>query len=355
MKTVIYNNQTIIAYLLGLLPEAEAEAFDELSFTDDEFADELKVVEKDLVDAYVNGELKGEKLEKFKTYYLASPVRREKVEFAQAFQVFAEKNIADTETIPATVEAKTKQTLAGFLSNIFTFSRPSWQWGFAFATLALMLFGGWLFLENSRLRSQMNEDQAKHDAILQRESELLQREKQLQDEIANQRTTNAETEKELANIRAEREKLERELKNLPEPKRIIVQPRQTEERAEINKTPTPPNRQISIASFILSPSLRGNNQLPSLSLPPKVDLVAMQLQLESDDYKSYRVALQNQTNGQILWQSGKIRSKTNGANKVLNLSFPAKLLKSQVYSLQVSGISADGATEIISDYSLVVP
>ena len=96
MTKVTYNNETMTAYLLGSLPEAETEQLDELSFTDDEFAAELMAAEKDLVDAYVHGELRGAKLEQFKTYYLASPVRREKVKFAQAFQEFAAKNIAET-------------------------------------------------------------------------------------------------------------------------------------------------------------------------------------------------------------------------------------------------------------------
>ena len=89
MNTKTYNNENLTAYLLGALPEADAEGFDELSFTDDDFASELSAAEKDLVDAYVNGELKGEKLQSFESYYLASPLRREKVEFARVFQQFA--------------------------------------------------------------------------------------------------------------------------------------------------------------------------------------------------------------------------------------------------------------------------
>ena len=45
MNTKTYNNENLIAYLLGALPEADAEGFDELSFTDDDFAGELSAVE----------------------------------------------------------------------------------------------------------------------------------------------------------------------------------------------------------------------------------------------------------------------------------------------------------------------
>ena len=86
------NHPAITQYLLGALPAAETERLDVLSFTDDEFADSIRVVENDLVDAYVQGELADDELEQFKAFYLAFPIGREKVEFAQAFLVWSEKN-----------------------------------------------------------------------------------------------------------------------------------------------------------------------------------------------------------------------------------------------------------------------
>jgi hypothetical protein len=43
-------------YLLGSLPGDEAERLDELSVTDEAFAEALSVAERDLIDAYVQGE-----------------------------------------------------------------------------------------------------------------------------------------------------------------------------------------------------------------------------------------------------------------------------------------------------------
>jgi hypothetical protein len=346
MKTKTYTNEEIIAYLLGSLPEAETENFDELSFTDEDFVIELETTEKDLVDAYVNGELEGEKLKRFKSFYLASPLRREKVEFAKAFQSFAEKKIAEK---PALTEEKTEKTKRGFFSNLFSIPKLSLQWGFALAALALLIFGGWLYFENSRLRNEMSQTQTNREELLKRESELQKREKQLQDEIADHQIKNSETEKELAKIQAERAKLEEELKNRKSPEQ---QQRPKEQIAETRKQPkTPPNRQVNIASFILTPSLRGTNQLQTVAIPAGTESVEMRLELESDDFSNYRVALQNQADGQTLWQSGKIKSKTSGTNKFLYARFPANLLRSQIYTLQVSGINSNGISEIISDYS----
>src|ERR1700737_2971919 len=85
------QNQVITQYLLGSLPEGESERLDELSVASQEFAESLSASEKDLIDAYVQGELSGSMLAQFESHYLASPIRRGRVEFAEAFQVFAKK------------------------------------------------------------------------------------------------------------------------------------------------------------------------------------------------------------------------------------------------------------------------
>src|ERR1700720_1221919 len=80
----VYDDQLLIRYLLGTLPEQETERLDELSIVGDDFACRLSEVENDLVDAYVSGQLSGETLERFQSSYLSSAARREKVRFAEA-------------------------------------------------------------------------------------------------------------------------------------------------------------------------------------------------------------------------------------------------------------------------------
>jgi len=350
MNKTAYDQQKLRAFLLGALAEDEAEIFDELSFTDDDFADELNAAEKDLVDSYVRGELTGVELENFKNYYLASPLRREKVEFAQAFRTFGESKIAETST-ENVAEEKPKRGLAEILAgwNIFSGFRNAMQFGLAAAVLLFMILGVWLWSENRRLNEQASETEKRRDEILQREQEL---QKQLQ----TGQTEKAETEKELAKLREERQRLEDELNREKSQKEQIIaeqkkaEQQQSQQLPNAPKQPTAPTR-LSIASFILAPPLRG--EIPNLVIPAKTDAVAAQLQLEADDFAAYRVALVNQSN-QTLWQSGKIRAKHAGAGKVLNVRFPAKILKSQVYSLVVSGIGTGGAAEEISSYPIRV-
>jgi hypothetical protein len=80
-----HDDDTLEQYVLGMLPHEDAERLDEASIVDDEVAARLRVVETDLIDDYVRGKLAGEKLERFESYYLSSPRRRERVRLAASF------------------------------------------------------------------------------------------------------------------------------------------------------------------------------------------------------------------------------------------------------------------------------
>ena len=315
------NNQTSTEYLLGALPEAETERLDELSITDDEFAESLQAAEMDLVDAYVLGELTGADLEKFKTHYLASPARREKVEFAKVLQSFGEQE--STGPLATTAAAPARRGRLAAL-GVFIAPPPILQWGLAAAALAVLIVGGWLAVENISLRQQTSQTAARRDLLIQREQEL-------QKELENQRVLNSQREQELARVRDERERLGQELKQA----QAGVKPSLSEG---------------TIVSLLLTPPLRGAGKLPTLSLGPHTSQVAAQLQLETADYSVYRVALIDPANNQALWRSGNLRPRIQGARKAIAVSFRAGLLKAQNYVLQVSGIPAAGSAEIVGDY-----
>lgn len=341
-----FNSQAVNAYLLGTLAAEETERFDELSFTDDSFADTLKAAENELIDAYLSGALSGAALTQFEANYLASPHRREKVEFAAALQKFAEKTINETEKAVA-IEPKPKSFFAKLFSdlNIFAAPNPVLQWSFAALALMFVVLGGWLWLQNARLNQQSSE-------ILARRDELLQRERELQNQLANEQTANAEKERELARVAEERERLEAQLKSELEARKELEKRSRNAPAAspQIAGQTTPQQqttRAISVASFVLTPPLRGTVQ--NLTIPPQTDFVAIALQLETNDFSAYRVVLENQS-GASLWRSGKLRAAGRAENKILNLRFPAKLLKSEVYSLTVAGVKTTGEVEIITNY-----
>jgi anti-sigma factor RsiW len=325
------NSETLTQYLIGSLPEAEAERLAELSITDPAFAEALTVAEKDLIDAYVQGELEASVLERFKSHYLASPLRREKVRFAEAFQVFAGRSAAADAAAIDPVRRDAKRKRAGWPATLSLFTPGlAWQWGLAAVAVIMLIASGWLAIENLRLRQQTSQAEARRD-------ELLQRERELQKEVDAERSTNSAAEQELARLRSERERLEQEL-----------------EKAKSGRTTSSPV-EGGVFSFNLAPPLRGAGQLPTVSVPSGTRLVSIQLQLEANDYSAYRVVLIGPARNQTLWRSSKLKAKTTREGKGLSVSFSAGLLNPQtVYLLRVAGIATNGADEVISDYSFRV-
>jgi hypothetical protein len=91
------HDDQLVRYLLGLLPGKDAERLDELTVEDDELAWRLRVVENDLVDAYVTGTLTGQTRARFESFYLSSERRRRKVRFARSFLASVERDAEATE------------------------------------------------------------------------------------------------------------------------------------------------------------------------------------------------------------------------------------------------------------------
>lgn len=338
MAEVIYDEQGMTAYLLGTLPPDDAERFDELSFTDDDFANRLRAAERDLVDAYVNDELSAAELERFETHYLASPMRRERVELAAAFQSFAHKDAAAAVargSVPAVAEEVAGPTILQRFSSLFSVRRLSTQWGFAAALLISISLTGWLLVENSRLRGGADEARL-------RGLELERRVGELRDEMASQRATGAEREAELARTSDELKRVEQER----DEQRNLAERRQAE---LANSRERAPERSAgaAIASFVLTPTLRGAGRLQTLSIPAGTGTVAVRLELEPIEETAFKVALTNADGGRSLWRSGFVKARGEGENKTLDVHFSAKILRSgQVYMLRIVG----GAGEVVADY-----
>jgi hypothetical protein len=150
----IDDDQLLIRYLLGSLDEDETERLDELSIADDDFAWRLRAAENDIVDAYVRGDLSGETLDRFRSSYLSSPARREKVEFARALLTFTGRQSA-----PRT---------RGWFSIPLVIPR----WAFGCGAAAAAIAAGFLIYNQRQLQIQVSQLQASHSELQQREREL---------------------------------------------------------------------------------------------------------------------------------------------------------------------------------------
>jgi hypothetical protein len=342
--------QTLTRYLLGSLPTAEAERLDELSVTDDEVAEALKSVEKDLIDAYVQDELDEAARAQFKTYYLASATRSERVAFAQAFHARAEKSLTLQATKAraeasagarreAATEAAPGRKGRGMFSarRGLNVSRPAWQWGAAFAALVLLIAAGWLTFDNVRQRQSLAQAEARRDAPEQRAQEL-------QNESASQRAPSAQLADGSAHAEPEHSAQEQTQRDNQQ---STVERQHSAEQQRATGRKFSSSGAGSIASFILAPQVRGASQMPAVSLPPKTDRVVMRLRLEPNEFTTYRVTLLDETGSQILWRSTRLKARAAADGKILSLNFRASLLKPRTeYVLRATS----DAGEIVDDY-----
>jgi cytoskeletal protein RodZ len=325
MTETTYTSEMITAYLLGSLSAEETERLDELSVTDESFADALLAAESELVDAYALKQLGEEARQKFEKNYLRSPQRRETARFAQALQQFGERQIGLSSRNPSAGEVQKRS----WFSSLKTFFSPRavLQWGLACVALVLLVAAGWLMFQNMRLRQQMLATQARND-------DLTQREQQLQMELEARQSTNVQSEQESARTREELE--------------------HPNDNATRDRTGGPPASLATVLSLTLTPQLRSNTQIPTVSVQPATTRIAMQLGLEPNPNSNYRVLLVDQVDHQTVWRSSLLKSHSNASGEAVDVSFPARLLKPRTYVLRVMGVGANGAAEVISDYSFRV-
>lgn len=90
------SDRTLVRYLLGALPQDEAELLDERSIADEALADRLRALEHDLADAYARGELPDDERTAFERVFLATSAGREDVRLARALALRARGHRAST-------------------------------------------------------------------------------------------------------------------------------------------------------------------------------------------------------------------------------------------------------------------
>jgi hypothetical protein len=291
------SDRVLVQYLLGSLPAEETERLDELSVTDDDFATRLSVAENDLVDAYVRGELPADAAERFRSTYPLSPRRREKLRFAESLLSYQKREAAATTTAQSAIQRKATARRWRFL----TLPSLMPQWGLAALAMALLVATGYLGLANRRLRDQ----------VIRAGAERISLEQQLARQI--------------------------ESKSPESSKGLAAESQQAFDR-------------LKIATFVLPPAIRGAGRLPSILTSPNNDLVVLKMELEVTDFPKYRAELEDSATRRVLWTSTDLEASPDGSRRAVSFAFRAALLRSQNYMVQLSGIRADGTSELISTY-----
>jgi len=299
-----HDDQQLIDYLLHLLPPDDTARLDEKTIVDDDVAERLRIVEHDLVDAYVRGGLSGRTLARFESHYLASPRRRENVMFAKSFARSIDRAAADAEVpTPAPVAAPRR-------------ALPWLVWSLAATVALLAVASSALLMQTLRLGRGL--------AVAQNEQATLDgRARSLEQQLAAARAANTDAAGEIERLR---------------------------------DAAGAAARHAASVALVLLPQTRAIGPVPTAALAAGIEGLAFELRLESTDFSSYQVALKDPAVNGILWRSGWIAATSSGGQPSVVVSVPTRVMKPQHYALDVAGRGPGSAAEMVGSYVFeVVP
>ncbi len=332
VEQALDNEEMMVRYLLGELSEEEGAKLEDEYFARDDFFEQLLVVEDDLIDDYVRGELSASRRACFEKHFLSMPQRRERVGFARELLRPAAQTSASTH--PATVNDRT----LSWWQSMFPLPRFSLAVA-AVLLVAVALAGIWFAFDRNERRARLAREEAEHGARRQPnqtaspQQQTAKRDNQPNEESAPESAAS------------------------PQPQTKDEVPARV---PRINDPSTPPAQspraRSAIASLTLSPDLvRSAGEAHRLVLTRGTDTVRLRLALKADDsYQSYRASLQT-VEGKDIWgrPARSAQSSRSGA-KAVTLQLPARLLPTGDYILMLSGITARGSVESVAEYYLKV-
>ena len=290
------NKETLVRYILGELPEEERENLEARYFVSDEAWAELQAAETDLIDSYLRNELSQQQRERFEKYFLASPRRQHRLEFAR-LQISAASQSGQE---PA-ASAPAKPVVA----------RPRFmlQFGFATAIVALMIAVVIITIQNLRLRDQLSAMSSQQTTLQQQLAELRQQ---------------------LANLKESHDWGQGSVELLSQD-------------------------QPTISLLLVPGALRGSGSaspvLPVSSVPSNVLLL---LELKEDSFASYDVALRTVEGKQIQRLDGLKSTQVSGIGPAVAVKLSSKQFRRGDYIATLSGRNKQGKAEVIDSFTFTV-
>jgi hypothetical protein len=317
METDI-QEKIIFRYLLGDLPEAEQFALEQEFFAEGEKLEQIWALENQLVDRYVRGGLTPVERNLFEKNYLASPVHRQRLAFAETLV-----QAADSGTDGRATDFEKPHSVAWWAAFLGSFRGNLVPWGLAAATLLLVAGGFWLFTESARLREQLN---------------------QLEDEKASEQRRTQELETEIANERQQRDRLAAELEDLRQKQAELL-------NQQTQQTPLDQVEHHSVASFFLSPlSMRSEGETQQLKIPKETTEVRLQMKIQEPEARNFLVSLRT-VEGTSVWSgsAGKTRAPLNRGSTIA-VRIPVNKFSANDYILTLSARHGASQPQEIARY-----
>lgn len=134
----------VVSYLLGQMSEEQAEQFEDECFAQKYWPSRIKLVEEDLIDAYLHDELSSEQRQCFEQSYLTSEGRQEQVRMAAALlRQVCEGEAISTQPVGVVGEGG---LWARRMRAIWGGQAWPLRAAYAVAAVAIIVGGAWLYL-----------------------------------------------------------------------------------------------------------------------------------------------------------------------------------------------------------------
>lgn len=330
-------------FLLGELSEEERPAVEERFLSDNEFFNQLLVVEDSLIDDYLLGRLSDDRRQRAESLLQSSAAQRREVEFNRGLISFlreapSEKTTAPVSVGPATPDndlsadagtaelagprkegSATRATLALIVADFRAL--PAF-YGATAALTVLLIFGALPYLS---FRSYSN----RRDWLAQRAA-FERNAVEAQNKLAQQSRSTSELSKQLELERAQRIQAEESL-------------------AQVQyRGPQP------IMSVVLLPTAfeRGGDS-KTVTLTPGTRRIQFQLQVSQTQSHAWYSVTITTFEGQKVWSRNAI-SASQIKHGRLTLLVPSSLLKYDDYRAELEGSSEDDKSTHVADYTFKV-
>lgn len=308
-------DKKLTRYLLGEFSEVDRADIEDRYLSEADFFDELLVAEDELIDDYVRGGLSRKDQELFEQNFMCTAARQERVKSSRALMKFADTHAASTSV-----------SFWQRLGSIFRLESPSMRLVLATGFMMLIVGGPLLVIQMSKLRADLKGLQSEQLAQNQREKELEQ-------VLAQQKQKNDELNQSINRERSERGQLEQEV-------------------ARLREQQAPP------VTFGLGvgESERGrgstSRQAAKITVPAGAEVIKLRLDLLKDEYENYLVVLEDAQQHDV-WRA-LVQSAKTGKGKAVVVRLASRIFTTGQYKLTLSGKKNNEEYEVISEFPVDV-
>lgn len=303
-------------YLLGVLPEEESSRLEERYFADDQLFEEIELEEDELIDGYIRKNLDKNDREMFEQAMRRSKRLNERVAFAR---VLLKKTSKQPVVVPVPAPSWWASIKAFFSGPAVLKS--------ALATVTLLVVVGAVFFSVERGRLQQQSQQ-----LAQQRSSLEEQQRQLRTQIDE--------------AQLETQRLTTDLQNQKQTVDQLKQQLETTEQqlAQIK----PQTRGFSVASIGLFPSgVRGSSDIETLTVQPGQDQIRLDLNLDNDEYATYRVSFEPANRAPKL---PPVRAQGPPSQRLISIRLRSNQLSAGDYVVKVTGRTPSGDYEPVTSY-----